>query len=46
MTWPEYALARQLLSEERIGTRLREAQHIEDARFQSSSKALQRLKGA
>lgn len=45
MTWEEYCLARQLLVEERIGTRLREAQHHEDAKFKASTQALQRLKG-
>lgn len=46
MTWEEYSLARQLLSEERVGTRVREAKHIEDAKFKASTKKLQRLKGA
>jgi len=31
MTWRDYALARQYLVEERIGTRIREAKAIEDA---------------
>lgn len=45
MDWREYSLARQLLVEERIGTRLRESQRLEDQRFKTSSRALQRLKG-
>lgn len=40
MTWTEYALARQLLVEERIGTRLREAEAIEKAKAKASRKAL------
>ena len=40
MSWQEYALARQLLVEERIGTRLREAQHVEDAKARASRKAM------
>lgn len=31
MTWQEYALARQFLAEEFIGTRIREAKAVEDA---------------
>jgi len=46
MTWEDYSLARQLLVEKYIGTRLREAQHHEDAKFQASTRALQRLQGA
>jgi hypothetical protein len=42
MTWTEYALARQLLVEERIGTRIREAQHAEAAQARAASKALSR----
>lgn len=40
MTWQEYALARQLLVEERIGTRVREAKAVEDAKHKASVKAL------
>ena len=40
MTWQEYTLARQLLVEERIGTRIREAKAIEDAKHKASAKAL------
>lgn len=32
MSWEDYAAARQLLLEEHIGTRLREAKAIEDAK--------------
>ena len=46
MSWEEYCLARQLLVEERIGTRLREAQHLEDAKFKAATRNLQRQKGA
>jgi hypothetical protein len=40
MDWPEYAGARQMLMEERIGTRLRENKAIEDAQ---AKKALGRV---
>jgi len=40
MGWVDYALARQLLVEERIGTRIREAQHIESAKARASRSAL------
>ena len=36
MSWQDYALARQYLVEERIGTRLREAKAIEDARAKAA----------
>ena len=39
MSWQEYALARQLLAEERIGTRLRESKSIEDAQAKANRKA-------
>jgi hypothetical protein len=42
MTWTDYALARQLLVEERIGTRIREQRHIEDAQARSTANALSR----
>jgi hypothetical protein len=42
MTWHDYALARQLLVEERIGTRVREAKYIEDAQARATSSALSR----
>jgi hypothetical protein len=38
MDWPEYAGARQLLLEERIGTRVRESKAIEDAKFKAAGK--------
>ena len=46
MSWEDYSLARQLLVEERIGTRLREAQHIENQKFKQAAKNLQRRQGA
>ena len=36
MSWQDYALARQLLVEESIGTRIREAKAIEDAKAKRS----------
>lgn len=42
MTWQDYALARQLLVEERIGTRIREAKAAEDAQARKSAKHLPR----
>ena len=39
MEFEDYALARQYLVEHRIGTRLREAQAVEDEEFQRSRKA-------
>ena len=44
MTWQEYALSRQYLVEERIGTRVREAQRAEDELFGASRKALKGVK--
>lgn len=44
MTWQEYALSRQYLVEERIGTRIRESQHAEDELFAKSRKALKGVK--
>ena len=40
MSWQEYALARQLLVEERIGTRIRESQAVEAEKARASRKAL------
>jgi hypothetical protein len=40
MDWPTFALARQALVEERIGTRIREQKAIEDAQ---AKKALGRV---
>jgi hypothetical protein len=40
MTWQEYALSRQYLLEERIGTRVRESQAAEDELFGRSKKAI------
>ena len=42
MTWQDYALARQLLVEERIGTRIREAQAAEDVKSKSAKTKLPR----
>jgi hypothetical protein len=36
MDWPEYAAARQMLVEERIGTRVREAKALEDAKAKAA----------
>jgi hypothetical protein len=43
MSWPQFALARQLLSEERIGTAVRQAAADEDAEFDKSREALAAL---
>jgi hypothetical protein len=40
MDWPTYALARQYLVEEFIGSRVREAQSAEEAQARSSERAL------
>jgi hypothetical protein len=40
MSWLQFALARQLLSEERIGTAVRQAAADEDAEFNKSREAL------
>jgi hypothetical protein len=42
MDWKYYALARQLLLEERIGTRIREAKAAEEAKFKSTASVLPR----
>ena len=42
MSWQDYALARQLLTEERIGTRLREAKAREDALASKNKRTLVR----
>jgi hypothetical protein len=42
MTWPEYALARQYLVEERIGSKVREAQQIERAQARQSARNMRR----
>lgn len=41
MDWPTFALARQLLSEMRVGSRIREAQAVEDAEFKHTKTALE-----
>jgi hypothetical protein len=38
MSWTDYALARQYLTETRIGTRIREAKAIEDAQAKANRK--------
>ena len=40
MTWAEYNAARQLIAEERVGTRAREAGRTEDAVFSAAAAAL------
>jgi hypothetical protein len=40
MTFEDYALARQYLVETRIGTRIREAKHVEDAKASAARKQL------
>ncbi len=42
MSWQDYALARQLLVEERIGTRIREAQQAEAAQLKKAKSELPR----
>jgi hypothetical protein len=44
MTWQDYALARQLLVEKYIGTRVREARAVEDAKFARTGQAIKRSK--
>jgi hypothetical protein len=42
MTWQDFALACQLLVEERIGTRVREAKAAEEAKFKAAAATLPR----
>jgi len=42
MTWAEFATARQLIAEERVGRLLREVQAQEDAKFTAAKKAIER----
>lgn len=42
MGFEDFALARKYLVEERIGTRIREAQYIEQEQARAASKALSR----
>lgn len=42
MDWSQYSAALQLLAEERVGTRVREAQSAEDAAFAASRRAITR----
>jgi hypothetical protein len=41
MDWPTFALARQLLMEMRVGSRVREAQREEDEQFKRTRSALE-----
>ena len=41
MSWKEYALARQFLLEERIGTNVRREQRAEDKKFESVKQELE-----
>jgi hypothetical protein len=42
MSWQDFSLAAQLLVEERIGTRIREAKAAEDAKARATAKQLPR----
>ena len=42
MTWQEYALARKYLVEREIGTRIREAKALEDAKAKQARKQLEK----
>jgi hypothetical protein len=42
MSWEDYVLARQLLLEERIGTRVREAQAVEREHASRAAKVIKR----
>jgi len=42
MTWTEANAAAQLLAEEKIGTRIRQAEAAEDAQYERSKAALRR----
>lgn len=46
MTWAEFAAARQLLTEEFVGRRLREAQAQEDAQVAATRKAIEKATNA
>jgi hypothetical protein len=46
MTWAEFALARQYLVEERIGSKVREAQEIERMQARESAKNVRRAHGS
>lgn len=45
MSWPDFLLARQLLAEERVGARVREASHEEDGDFAAAASILSRTGG-
>jgi hypothetical protein len=40
MTWEEYSLARQFISEKYVGSRIREAKAVEDAQAKAARKNL------
>jgi hypothetical protein len=42
MSWEDYALARRHLTEQRIGTRVRDARRAEDAQANEAKEAMQR----
>jgi len=46
MTWADYALARQYVVEESIGSRLRDAKRQEDAEFNATRNQINRRQGA
>lgn len=45
MTWQEFALARQVLAEERVGKAVRETVNAEDEAWVRNARALQMMKG-
>ncbi len=45
MTWAEFAAARQMLTEETVGTSLRRQQAQEDAQVAATRKAIARMQG-
>ena len=45
MSWSDFMAARQLLAEERVGTRVREAAHEEDGDFAAAASVLSRVGG-
>ncbi len=46
MTWAQYVAARQLLAEERMGARVRDAQRAEQAQVDETKAAIRRHEGA
>ena len=45
MDWEQFQMARQILAEERVGTKLRSAQQDEDSEFAAVRDALSRRRG-